>query len=372
MFEKDRAWIELNKDNFIHNISVLESGLPQGCRMMPCVKANAFGHGAVPISRMLYEHGTRDYCVACISEAVELREAGIEGQILILGYTDPADFSALYEYDLSQTVVDCAYAKVLNAFGRPLRVHVAIDTGMRRIGERSEHVDEIAGLWSLDNLNIDSIYTHLSSADETEGEGREFTLKQIENYDRLVNELHARGITDFRTHVLASSGIANYSEHGYDYIRPGALIYGIEGNPSDDSPRRLGLKHVLELKARISTVRKLYPGDCVSYGRTFRADHEMLCASVGFGYADGMPRELSNRWHALVNGKVCPMIGTICMDFLMLDVCEVPDVHPGTEVVLIGKSGDEAIRACDMALAAGVNTNAVLSQLSHRLGRIIV
>ena len=109
MFEKDRAWIELNKDNFIHNINVLESGLPQGCRMMPCVKANAFGHGAVPISKMLHEHGTRDYCVACLSEAVELREAGIEGQILILGYTDPADLSALYEYDLSQTVVDCAY-----------------------------------------------------------------------------------------------------------------------------------------------------------------------------------------------------------------------------------------------------------------------
>ncbi len=372
MFEKDRAWIELDREALVHNLNTVRRLLPEGCRLMPCVKANAFGHGAVQVSQVLMEEGVRDFCVACLTEAIELREAGIEGQILILGYTDPADFPALIKYNLSQTVVDCGYGKLLSSFGQPMHVHIAVDTGMHRIGERAEHVDEIAALWQLPNLIIDGVYSHLCVSDETSEESRAFTLKQKACFDQLVDELHKRGINGFMTHIQASSGAANYPDFRYDIARIGALIYGNEGTMEDQVPARLGLRRVIRLKARISTVRKLYPGDTVSYGRVFKADHEMLCASVGIGYADGIPRQLSNSWHVLVNGVDCPIIGMLCMDSFMIDVTAVPDPRQGDEVVLIGRSGDLEIRACEIAHKAGVNTNAIVSILSRRLGRVIV
>lgn len=372
MYEKDRAWVELDRSNLVHNINVIRSILPEGCTLMPCVKANAFGHGAELISRILMEIGIRDYCVACLTEAIELRAAGIEGQILILGYTAPEDFPALIKYDLTQTVVDCGYGRLLNDFGKPVHVHVAIDTGMHRIGERCEHIDEIASLWKLPNLLIDGVYTHLCTSDDTDEDSIRFVHQQKEAFDQVINELRSRGITGFKAHIQASSGLANYPDFRYDYARTGALVYGNEGTPADKVPGRLGLKKVLSLKARISTVRDLLPGDTVSYGRTFTADHAMKCASLGIGYADGLPKLLSNCWHVLVNGVSCPMIGTMCMDSVMIDVSSVPEVKQGDIAVIIGKSGDQEIKACDLAWKTGVNTNAVLSCLSPRVARIVV
>ena len=372
MFEKDRAWIEIDRQALIHNVDVIRGFLPQGCELMACVKANGFGHGLIEVSRILHEHGVCNYCVACLSEAVELRKAGIDGEILILGYTDPSNFDALYEYHLSQAVTDCAYGRMLNALGKPLHVHIAVDTGMHRMGERCENVDEIASLWQLEHLVIDGLYSHLASAEKMDEASREFTRFQIDNFDRLISELRSRGIDGFRAHIQASQGMFNYSDLRYDLARIGVLLYGNEGDPSDKAPKELGLRHVLSLKARVGSVRKLHKGECVGYDCTFRADQNMICATIGIGYADGLPKSLSNKWHVLLGGRLCPIIGMLCMDSLMIDASSVPDVKAGDVATLIGTDGDLEIRACDLAAVDGVNTNAVLTKLSVRLGRVVV
>ena len=161
MYEKTRAWIELNMDNLLHNVEQLKSHLSPGCQLMPAVKANAYGHGSIHIAKALNQMGIRDFCVAAAVEGVALRKAGIEGQILVLGYTHPEAFDLLVEYDLTQTVVDAAYAGLLADYGKPLKVHISVDTGMRRLGERSEHLSSILSFWKYKTLKITGLYSHL-------------------------------------------------------------------------------------------------------------------------------------------------------------------------------------------------------------------
>lgn len=367
---KGRAWIELNMENLAHNVRQFRNILPDGCVLMPAIKANAYGHGVGQIVKALSEMGIRDYCVASAGEAVELRKSGITGQILILGYTHPCRFEDLARYHLTQTVVDLAYARQLNDFGHPVSVHVGIDTGMRRLGERSEDVENICEIWKLGNLKITGVYSHLCAPDGNSREEVAFTRKQIAEFEAVLEELRRRGIRGFRAHLQGSYGLLNYPELRFDYARVGIALYGVLSQPKDRIAADVKLKPVLSLKARIACVKQLHAKEPAGYGLAFTAEREMKIAVVSIGYADGIPRELSNKGYALVNGCRADVIGRICMDQLFLDVSGVRDVSAGDEAVFIGRSGEQEISACEVAKCAGTISNEILSRLGERLERL--
>lgn len=372
MYQKGRAWIAINIDNLIHNVKQFQKLLPSKCAIMPAIKANAYGHGVNIIGMALQDIGIEDFCVASVDEAIELREVGITGQILILGYTSPYRFDDLLCYSLTQTVVDFPYAKQLNDYEKTIDVHVGIDTGMHRLGERSDNIETICDIWKCNNLRIKGVYSHLCVSDGESDMERKFTLKQIEEFNYVVDSLHKRGISGFKTHIQSSYGVLNYPFSNFDYARLGIALYGVFSSSHDKVVSKINLKPVLSLKARIECIRLLYAGESVGYGLTYTATEEMKIAAVSIGYADGIPRELSNNGYALINGYEAPIIGRICMDQLLLDVSKVSDVDSGDEVVFIGKSKNKEITASEFADNANTISNEILSRLGNRLERVLV
>ena len=338
--------------------------VPKNCTLMPAVKADAYGHGAVWVSRILQKLGIQDFCVASAAEGAELRRAGIRGQILILGYTYPTDFFMLSEYKLTQTIVDGTYAAVLDDWAEqtghgPLKVHVGIDTGMHRLGERFDEPHRIADIWKRKHLKVTGVFSHLCTSDGSSAEDRAYVRLQEKRFRQVVSYLHHAGIHGFQTHLQGSYGILHYPDMEYDLARPGIALYGV--------PASFGLRPVLSLKARVAAVRELSAGERAGYGLAWQADGVRRLATVSIGYADGFPRALSGCGHALVNGRKVPVAGRICMDQLLLDVTEVPKIQPGDEVVFIGKSGDLEITAEDLAEDAGTIPNEILCRLGKRL-----
>lgn len=377
---RTRAWIELDRAALAKNVYFLQSLIPNG-ELMPAVKADAYGHGAVIISKELNKLGINSFCVACADEAVELRKNGIKGDILILGYTSPHDFYLLRRYNLIQTVVDYEYACRLNQYGKPIRVHLGIDTGMHRLGIRSEDTDEILKFFSLSensasgfkNLKTEGIFTHLSADDSLYPAQQAFTANQVLELKKLTDTLKSYGIDIPKVHLLSSYGLLNYPQLAGDYARVGIALYGVLSSKDDTELWQDSLTPVLSLKARISSVRTLHKGECAGYSMAFTAHREMKISALTIGYADGLPRNLSNGGgYVLINGKRAPIIGLICMDQTIVDVSAIEDVKAGDIAVIIGKSGDMTIKAAELAENSGTITNELLSRLGKRLKRIAV
>ncbi|MBQ9031143.1 MAG: serine racemase VanT catalytic subunit [Parasporobacterium sp.] len=367
----NRAWIELNMEHLLHNVQALKSLVPAGCELMPVVKANAYGHGAALIAKELSRHGLRRFCVASIEEGIELRKSGINGTILILGYTHPDLFPLLRKYHLTQTAIDPEYAKQLESCGHKLHVHVKIDTGMHRLGFAFDKGDDLLSLWNMKNLIIDGIYTHLCCDETREPADKNYTGQQSYRFQRVLSFLDDRHLSYGKKHILASYGILNYPQFAGDLIRPGITLYGVFGKRSHLASSPIELKPVLTLKARISLIRDVHPGETVGYGQQFTADTNCRIAVLSIGYADGFPRELSNgKGNVLINGYSCPTVGVICMDQMMVNITDVPDARAGDTAVLIGRSGDLEISVYDLAEQCHTITNEILSRLGKRLPRI--
>lgn len=367
----ERAWIELNLDSLEHNVRFLQSCLPDKCRLMPAVKADAYGHGADIIAKELNRLGIQDFCVACISEGIPLRKAGVKGQILILGYTHPSQFPLLRRYRLTQTVVDYDYADELQKSGVKCHVHIAVDTGMHRLGIRCEELEQIASIYEMKNLSVDGIFTHLSASDSPASECQAFTESQIQAFYGVTDTLKSAGYACGGLHMLSSYGILNYPGASGDYARPGIALYGVlsTGNEQFSSL----LRPVLSLKARVASVRTLQPGESAGYGLDFTARQETRLAVLAIGYADGLPRALSSgKGSVLIHGKKAPVIGRICMDQTLIDVSEIPDVSQQDAAVIIGESGSQKITAEELAKQCDTITNEILSRLGARLNRITV
>jgi len=340
---------------------------------MPAIKANAYGHGAALMARELNRMGVDAFCVATLTEGVELRRHGIRGEILILGYTHPEQFCLLRRYHLTQTVVDYPYALQLNGFGCPLHVHIAVDTGMHRLGERSEHIEAICEMFEMKNLRIDGMFTHLCVSDAGAPDARAYTERQARCFYRVAEELEGRGYPRPKLHMQASYGLVNYPELAEDYARVGIALYGTMSTKADTEQSPLPLAPVLTLKARVAAVKELHEGEGTGYGLQFVARQERKMAVLAIGYADGIPRSLSGGvGFALIQGRRAPILGRICMDQLTVDVTDIPGVRPGDTAVLIGRSGEEEITAGMVAEQAGTITNEILSRLGPRLERIVV
>ena len=370
--QRDRAWIELDVGNLLQNLSGLKSMLP-ACELMPVIKANAYGHGVISIAKLLQRHGIRYFCVATAEEGVELRKSGIKGTILILGYSHPDIFPLLRRYQLTQTVIDLAYARQLESFSHKLHVHVKIDTGMHRLGFSSDSIKEVLQVWDMDNLVVDGIFTHLCCDETRNAADKLYTKHQLNRFHQVLDVLNDHHLSYGKTHILASYGILNNPELGGNLARPGIALYGVLSSRESLYSCPITLRPVLSLKARIALIREVYSGESVGYGHSYVANTDCRIAVLSIGYADGIPRTLSNgNGKVLINGQSCPVIGNICMDQMMVDITGVSGVKAGDAVILIGKSGNLEITAYDLAEASGTITNEILSRLGSRLPRIIV
>ena len=380
-----RAWIELDPGALAHNVAFLRSIIPKGCRLMPAVKAEAYGHGAVLISKELNRLGVDAFCVAGIQEGIDLRKAGITGEILILGYTAPQDFPLLEQYQLIQSVLDYPYALALESCGLPLHVHIAVDTGMHRQGIRCEHPQEIAAVYKMKSLSVDGIFTHLSASDSLRPREKDFTAGQLEAFFYVISLLEEQGIVCKGIHIVASYGMLNLlyrkPEPGFsapeqiagDYVRPGIVLYGMLSSRPDSDVWREFVRPVLSLKARITSIRMLYAGEAAGYGLAFTAEQDMRIATIAIGYADGLPRELSNgKGGVLIDGCRAPIIGRICMDQTIVDVSHIPHIRPGDIAVIIGKSGTQEITADALAQQCATISNETLTRLGARLERFML
>lgn len=369
-----RAWLEIDREALEHNVRLFQRLLPDTCQLMPAVKAQAYGLGAVLVAKELNRLGIQAFCVASAEEGIELRENGITGKILILGYTALEQFKLLHTYQLTQTVVDFSYAKQLNQSDRPIHVHIAVDTGMHRIGERSEHFEELCAMFEMKQLVIDGIFSHLCVSDGQTASDQTYTRAQAECFRQIVQRLEEKGYDCGKKHLLASYGIFSYPEYAWDYARVGVALYGTLSNDVDTKTIGKELLPVFSMKARVASVRNLNVGETAGYGRQFVAEKQSRIAVITIGYADGLPRCLSNGvGQVLVHGKKVPIVGRICMDQALIDISELEEdtVKTGDIVTLIGTDGNETLTAADMAEAAGTITNEILSRLGSRLERYI-
>lgn len=362
-----RAWREVDLEALAHNARILRRALPPEGTLMAVVKADAYGHGAVPAARCLQKTGVRAFAVACLTEGIALRRAGIRGCILILGYTDPAEAPLLARWRLTQVVVDLDHAKALSARGRRVHVHLALDTGMHRLGLPAEDRDAISAVYALPHLAIDGVFSHLCMADALTEDEQRYTQNQLTVFYDTVDWMRAAGFDPGHIHIQASYGIWNLSDQPCSYARAGIALYGV---CSDTAPvrRPLDLWPVLSLRARVATVRTLRAGEGAGYGLAFQALRQTRLAVITIGYADGLPRDLAQRGgEVLLHGRRCPMVGRICMDQLLVDVTELPELRPGDIATIIGRDGGCEIRAEELAEHCGTITNELLSRLGGRL-----
>ena len=367
-----RAWVEIDLDALSYNARQIKSLLPHGCELMACVKTDAYGHGISQVSKRLWNEGVRAFAVATAHEGAALRRCGVKGTVLVLGYTPFYDVKILYRNNLEQLVIDGAHAKALNDARYKLKVHIAVDTGMHRLGIEPKNFDEIESVFQCDYLTVVGIASHLASPDGQSDDDVDFTNSQIKSFYETVGALQERGYEVGKLHIQNSYGILNYPELQCDYARAGIMLYGAL---SDNNKTRItpDLRPVLSLHAGIVQTRWLEAGESVSYGRIYKTDKPTKVAVVSIGYADGVPRQMSgNNAFCIVNGHKAPIIGRISMDFLMLDVTDIDSVVPGDVATLIGRSKDVEIRCEDVAACANTITNDILSSMNSRLDRIYI
>ena len=369
-----RTWAEINLDALAHNYRLLR-GLAPEARFLGVVKADAYGHGAVPVAKKLQALGADMLAVACLAEAVELREAGITLPILCLGQTPVELAGDLLAYDVTQTVGDLETGEALSAAaeaaGKTLKVHVKVDTGMGRLGfvyyedddeaalERAGK--EIESLCALPGLEPEGIFTHFANADGSEA----YTKNQCARIYDVFGELWERGLHQFKIyHCAASAAVLNYSwtKVYMNMIRPGIALYGYVPDPSVKDP---GLKPVMTVKSRIAAVRELPAGSFISYGCTARLERASKIAVLPMGYGDGLPRCLSNKLEVLIGDRLCPVLGRICMDMCMVDVTDAPGVKAGDVATVYGPGLTDWA-----AQLAGTIPYELLCQLTPRIPRL--
>ncbi|MEG3940051.1 alanine racemase [Microcoleus sp. S36b_A3] len=368
-----RAWVEIDLAALTHNVKQLKNLLSPQTELMAVVKADAYGHGAVAVSQTVLQAGASWLGVATIPEGIELREAGIEAPILLLGATHTAaQVRAIAQWHLQPTICTAKqaliFSEVLATLDRSLPVHAKLDTGMSRLGTPASEATEFVQLVKrLPHLKLASIYSHLATADSPDPA---VMTVQHDRFKRAIEQIQTAGINPPLLHLANSAAaLANPDLH-YDLVRVGLATYGIYPAPHLQSIA--SLQPAMQVKARITQVKTIAAGTGVSYGYQFIASQQTQIAVVGIGYADGIPRNLSNKIQVLVRGKFVPQIGAVTMDQLMLDVSAIPDLEVGEVVTLLGKEGENEITADDWAAILGTISWEILCGFKHRLPRVAV
>ena len=368
-----RCWAEISPENILHNAAAIRAALPAGCRFLGVVKADAYGHGAVETAKLLESVGTDYLAVACLDEALELRAAGVRTPVLILGHTPTKYTALLIEHGITQAVTGmeeaAAFSEGAQAAGGVLMVHMALDTGMSRLGflctgEAFEQgVEELVRSCALPGLEAEGVFTHFAVSDEPGEENERYTREQFRLFMAALEAAGKAGVTFRLRHCANSGAVLHYlPEFALDMVRPGLLLYGY-----GDAEGKLGLRPCMRLMTRVLTVKTYAPGTAVSYGRRFTTQRETRMGVLGIGYADGLPRLSSNRCTFAVGDGMAPQRGSICMDMCMVDLTDLPGVKAGDEAEIFGPRAD--LNA--LARAAETIPYELLCAVSKRVPRVM-
>lgn len=365
-----RVYAEINLDNIIKNMETMEAGLPEGTGMIGVVKTDGYGHGAVPVAKAI-DPFVCGYAVAAVQEAVILRKHGIIKPILVLGSTHERDYKTILEYDIRPAIYEYSKAEALSraaaAEGKTAFIHIALDTGMSRIGYQPDggSIGEVEKIKALPGITVEGLFTHFSRADETD---KDFTALQYERYMEFAEALKGRGIEIPVRHCANSAAIMDLPQMGLDAVRAGISMYGIY--PSDEVNQKMELRPAMEIRSFITYVKDIEPGTPVSYGGTFTADRKMRIATVGAGYGDGYPRNLSGKGCVLIRGRRAPILGRVCMDQFMVDVTDIPGAAEEDRVTLVGCDGEERISMEELAGMCGGFRYEIPCVLGKRVPRV--
>ena len=371
---RPRVVAEVNLDAIKHNYKQIRNHVPHEVEIMAIVKADAYGHGAVEVSKLLQEEGVNRFAVAIAKEGEELRSQGITSPILILGYTPRADIKTLIENNLTQTVFSYEMAKTLSdeagKLGKTINIHIKVDTGMGRIGFLSspQSVEEVKMISQLPHLNMEGIFTHFSTADE---EDIAYTRKQWHIFEGFLQELRGVGIELPVIHAANSAAIMCHSYTDLNVVRPGIILYGYY--PSEYlKGKMIDIIPAMTLKTQVVHIKELPERHYIGYGRTYYTHQKTKVATIPVGYADGYSRRLGNVGKVLIRGQYAPIIGNICMDQFMVDVTNIDDVTVEDEVVLFGKQGENEISVEEIAAQLGTINYEIICMIGKRVLRIYV
>lgn len=367
------VWAEINLDTIATNTKNTKK-LIGDKELIAIVKADCYGHGAVDVVPTLLESGASRLAVAMLTEAIELRENNINAPIVILGYTPLYLGEELINYDIEQTVYDLDYAKELSkiaiSLNKKAKIHIAIDTGMGRIGflPGDDTVKTINEVYNLEGLEVIGIYSHFSTSDEKD---KTYANEQLFKFKKVMGDLKAIGIEIPLKHISNSGAIIDMPETYLNGVRPGIILYGYY--PSNEvSKDNISVKPALTLKAKIAHVKELHKDMYISYGKTFKTNKKTIVATLPIGYGDGYPRALSENAKVIVNGKFASILGRICMDQCMIDVTDIENVKTGDEVIILGEEGDLKFNADDMAKALGTINYEILCRIKSRIPRVYI
>lgn len=371
------VWVEVDLKAIAHNIRELRRIINPKARLMAVVKANAYGHGMIEVARQSLENGAEALSIANIEEGIQLRKAGIDAPVLIFGYTSPVHAKKLIEFDLTQTVYSYetsrALSEALAAYGKKIKVHIKVDTGMGRLGLlrgiKNNSLSEAESISRLPMLELEGIYTHFATADKSD---RSYAGKQFEIFMDFLNQLRIAGLEIPVTHAANNAAIINMPETHLDMVRAGISIYGLYTSEEVDRSI-IKLKPAMALKTKIIHLKKVPAGFKVSYGTTYETEKPTTIATVSIGYADGLNRLLSSKGRMLVcGGQSAPIVGRVCMDMTMLDVGEIPEVVMEEEAVVFGKQGNASISVDEIASTINTINYEVVSTIMERVPRIYV
>ena len=372
MNEYLRCYAEISLSAIGHNIAEVRKRIAPEVKLLAVIKADAYGHGAVEVGKYL-EDKADYFAVATLEEAEELRESGIRLPILILGYTSPRQYSPLVEGDITQTIYSFRTAELLDAEarrqGKRAKIHLALDTGMTRIGFQVDEKDakEAAAIAGLPNLIVEGMFTHFSCADQVD---KTYCMEQLRKYNQMVSSLEQKGVRIPLKHVCNSAGIMEFDDYRYDMVRSGIVTYGLY--PSQEVQKeRLPLRPALSWKSHVIHVKEVEAGLGVSYGATYVTQRPgTRIATISAGYADGYPRALSSRGRVLIRGEYASILGRVCMDQFMVDVSHIPQVQVEDPVTLVGQEGENAISIEEIADPAGSFNYEMACHISRRVHRV--
>ena len=364
------VWAEVNLDNIKFNLNQVKKNVPEETLIMAVVKADAYGHGVIPVAEAAVEAGADRLAVALPEEGQELREAGFELPIQILGEVLPGQVSILVNNELIPTISKIETVELLNKLaeekGITKKVHVKVDTGMGRIGVFPDNaVDFIKEIMSFNNIEVEGLMTHFAKADE---EDKEYTYNQWDQFQMVIDRLAEENIEIPIKQAANSATIIDLPHMALNMVRPGIMMYGLR--PSHEVDQDFTLKPALSWKAKIVYLKEVPPGTGISYGATYITEDKAKIATIPMGYADGYSRLLSNKGEVLVNGQRAPIRGRVCMDQFMVEVTHIDDVEIGDEVVLIGKQGDAEFSATEMADIIGTINYEITCDITKRVPRI--
>ncbi|MBU3176174.1 alanine racemase [Clostridium estertheticum] len=367
------AWAEVDLDKLAHNMREIRR-VTRSKKIMAVVKADAYGHGAVDVAPVLLENGADSLAVAMLSEAMELRRSGIECPIMILGFTPPELIDNLLKYNIEQTVFSYEFAKQLSKMAqdenKTAKIHIALDTGMGRIGflPSDESVQEVYKISLLPNIIIEGIFCHFSTADEKD---KTYTNIQVEKFDEFYQKLKAKKVYINTRHIANSAAIIDLPEIHYEAVRPGIIIYGYY--PSDEVIKeKLDLLPAMTLKTNVVHIKMLPPGEYVGYGREYKTDKKSVIATLPIGYADGYTRLLFQKAKVIIKGKFAPVVGKICMDQCMIDITNINGVKVGDEVILIGEDENNKFNADIVGGLIGTISYEIVCMIGKRVPRVYI